>query len=199
MLLSVLLEELGFTILQAENGSEALEIALEHLPEIVITDLLMPVMDGIELTKQLRKSAIKDVIIIMNSASVFEQDQRESLAAGCNAFVAKPINTQFLLGLLQKYLKLEWIYEESEEKTESSDLVLPSAEQAAALLRLVIMGDVVRITENVTELEQQNPALGRFAKKVKQLAKGFRIAKIEELIKLHFQNEQLKIAGYSDH
>ncbi|OQW93851.1 MAG: hypothetical protein BWK79_08975 [Beggiatoa sp. IS2] len=199
MLLSVLLEDLGFTLLQAENGAEALEMALEHSPEVIITDLLMPVMDGIELTKQVRQSVIKDVIIIMNSASVFEQDQRGSLAAGCNAFVAKPINTKFLLSILQRYLKLEWIYEAHEEKTESLDWVLPSPEQAETLLRLVVMGDVVRITENVTQLEQQNPALSCFAKKVKQLAQGFKIAKIEELIKSHFQPEQFKNIGYSDY
>jgi DNA-binding NarL/FixJ family response regulator len=157
-------------------------------------------MDGIELTKRLRRSALKDVIIIMNSASVFEQDQRESLAAGCNAFIAKPINTKSLLNLLQKYLKLEWIYEQLEDnKTESPDLVLPSPEQAALLLRLVMMGDVVRIMENMTQLEQQNPELSCFVKKVKQLAKNFKMAKIEELIKFYFQIEQLKNAGYSDH
>jgi hypothetical protein len=62
-----------------------------------------------------------------------------------------------------------------------------------------MMGDVVRIMENMTQLEQQNPEFSCFVKKVKQLAKNFKMAKIEELIKFYFQIEQLKNAGYSDH
>lgn len=107
-----LLEPLGFEVLEAEDGQQGLEQACEHLPELILMDLIMPVMNGFECTRQIRQhSKLSDTVIIAASASVFEEDQQKSLAAGCNDFTAKPIQAALLLPQLQKHLNLTWLYE----------------------------------------------------------------------------------------
>jgi PAS domain S-box-containing protein len=189
--LSNFLSNLGFRVLEANNGAEALEIAHEYLPEVIISDLIMPVMDGIELTRRLRQSILlKDSVIIINSASIFEQHQRDSLAAGCNAFIVKPINTERLLTLLQQYLPLEWLYDKPPETSLPilAPMVGPSPAQALALYDLVIIGDIQGIIDNIFSLEQQDAKLALFAQQVRYLTDNFEIEKLEKLVKQFVDN-----------
>ena len=102
----------GFEVEEAVNGQECLEKATEHPPDLIIMDLVMPVMDGIEATKRIRQSPTsKDVIIIASSASVFEFNQKDSLTAGCNDFLPKPIRADHLFNKLGARLGLEWVYD----------------------------------------------------------------------------------------
>ena len=82
-----LLQPIGFEILEANDGQEGLRIALAYLPDLIVTDLVMPLMDGFELMRYLRQSSqLKDVVILASSASIFESDQYKSYNAGANAF-----------------------------------------------------------------------------------------------------------------
>ncbi|MEE8125771.1 MAG: ATP-binding protein, partial [Nitrospirales bacterium] len=82
-----LLEPLGFEVQEAANGHEALAKVAEPFPHLIIMDLIMPVMDGIEATRRIRQLPEgKEVPIIASSASVFEFNQQDSLKAGCNDF-----------------------------------------------------------------------------------------------------------------
>ena len=109
--LADLLTPLGFNIKQADNGREGLEKAVKSRPDAIITDLFMPEIDGFEMIRRLRQSMVfKDMIIIASSASVFEADKKKSFAAGCNAFLPKPVQTETLLELLRHYLNLTYIY-----------------------------------------------------------------------------------------
>ena len=185
-----LLKDLGFHLLEANNGKEALNLALEHYPDMIITDLVMPIMDGFELTQKIRESAqLKDIIVIADSANVFEHHQHKCLKAGCNEFIAKPIRTEILLDLLQKYLPLEWVYEKPEmlslsvhEEEAQIPYVAPSSEQALVLFKLIMTGNIKKIIENVEQLEQQDAKLSAFAQKVKKLAKNFEMSKLKKLI-----------------
>lgn len=183
--LSNFLSNLGFRVLEANNGVEALEIAGEYLPEVIISDLIMPVMDGIELTRRIRQSILlKNMVIIINSASIFEQHQRDSFAAGCNAFIIKPINTEQLLTLLQQYLPLEWLYDKQLETPLSipAPLVGPTPAQASALYDFIIIGDIQGILDNIFQLEQQDAKLALFAQQVRCLTDNFEIEKLEKLV-----------------
>ncbi|MBD2043332.1 response regulator [Microcoleus sp. FACHB-672] len=107
-----LLEPIGFEVAEASNGEEGLEKALQFQPDLIITDLVMPVLDGFEMMRRLRVSPqLKDLVVIVSSASVFAKDQHKSLEAGGNDFIPKPIQAEQLLQKLQKYLQIEWIYE----------------------------------------------------------------------------------------
>jgi signal transduction histidine kinase/DNA-binding NarL/FixJ family response regulator len=190
-----LLTNLGFNVLEANDGGEALDLTLKILPDIIISDIVMPVMDGFELTNKIRKiTHLKNIVVIAASANVFERHQRMSLEAGCNEFIAKPIRTEILLELLQKYLPLEWIHNDDtlsnsnlEEITIPDSIIGPSYEQAATLFKLIMGGNIKKIIENATQLEQQDAKLLPFAKVVIKLAKSFEMSKLKKFVKPYLQ------------
>jgi CheY-like chemotaxis protein len=112
LLLLDLLKPLGFKVLTAENGQQGLQLAIDHQPDLILTDLFMPIKTGFTLIAELRqRNDFAYTPIIAVSASSFEEVERQSRASGCNSFVAKPIDDQRLLNLLGKNLDLEWIYQ----------------------------------------------------------------------------------------
>jgi PAS domain S-box-containing protein len=192
-LLVKLLSDLGFTVLDAEDGVKALDIAHHCLPDVIIADLFIPMMDGLELTRQIRQSpSLKDKVIIINSASVFEHHRRACLAAGGNEFMLKPINTNKLLRLLKKYLPLEWVHDHQEislleTQAAAAPLIGPSPAQAKRLFDLAVIGDIIAILNEATQLEQSEAQLAPFAAKVRQLAKRFDIEELQNILKVYLQ------------
>ena len=82
----------NYEVLLASNGKEALEIATQSRPDLIIMDLKMPVMDGWEATKALRQTGWgKDLPVIALTAQAMERDEEKALNAGCNDYIAKPI------------------------------------------------------------------------------------------------------------
>ncbi len=115
LLLSYMLEPLGFDTIEAENGQQGLQVAVENNPDLILTDILMPVKTGLNMVRDLREmKEFRDTPIFALSASTFEVMEKESLAVGCNAFLPKPIEQSKLLHLLEKYLHLDWVYETNE-------------------------------------------------------------------------------------
>ena len=111
LLLLELLKPLGFKIMTAENGKQGLEFALKFKPDIIIIDLFMPIRTGFTLVATLRNTkGFETVPIIAISASSFQEIEKQSLAVGCDAFLAKPIDDKKLLNMLAKYQNLEWTY-----------------------------------------------------------------------------------------
>ncbi len=82
----------NYEILLASNGKEALEMATQSRPDLIIMDLKMPVMNGWEATKALRQTEWgKDLPVIALTAQAMERDEEKALSAGCNDYIAKPI------------------------------------------------------------------------------------------------------------
>ena len=82
----------NYEVLLATNGKEALAMAMETKPDLIIMDLKMPVMDGWEATKALRQTSWgKDLPVIALTAQAMEKDEQKALDAGCNDYIAKPI------------------------------------------------------------------------------------------------------------
>ena len=118
LLLQDILSPLGFKILTATNGRQGLELALTHKPDLILTDLFMPIKTGFTLIAELKqKYDFEGIPIVATSASTLEEVERQSRAAGCNAFLAKPIDDRKLLNLLGKYLNLEWVYKYNQVKS----------------------------------------------------------------------------------
>lgn len=111
-LLRDLLEPLGFPILEAEDGLEAVQMAFDHHPRIILMDLRMPVLDGFEATRSLREdsSGPPPVIIGITASSLSEERQR-FLEAGLDAFLSKPFQTAELLDLLARLVGVQFEYE----------------------------------------------------------------------------------------
>jgi signal transduction histidine kinase/CheY-like chemotaxis protein len=119
-LFTSLLEPLGFKLIEAIHGQDGLDKAQTDLPDLVITDLMMPIMDGFTMTKRIRQSeALQAIPIIVSSANVLNFNRQQSLEVGCNDFLPKPIQRDELLRLLQHYLDLAWVTE-SDDGTDFS-------------------------------------------------------------------------------
>ena len=117
LLLQDILEPLGFKVIVAKNGQQGLQLALEHQPDLILTDLFMPIKTGFSLIAELRQNdTFARTPIIAVSASTFEEVERHSRASGCNDFLEKPISDRKLLMLLGKHLNLEWIYRYSQTR-----------------------------------------------------------------------------------
>jgi PAS domain S-box-containing protein len=195
-----LLKPLGFEIAEAHHGGAGLNQAKEWRPDLILTDLVMPVMDGFEFARQLRKiPEFKDTPVIAISASVFDYHQQESLDAGCNAFLPKPIRAEDLLETLRTHLGLTWIYEQATTATvieesvatataeEAAPLVRLSPEQAAILLKLAEIGDIKGILKQVAEFESQDPQLKPLTSKIAQLANNFEDEQICEMMQEYME------------
>jgi len=190
-----LFTSLGFEVIEAGNGEEGLTKAKEILPDLIVTDLVMPIMDGFEFARQIRKIAEFNAIpIIATSASVFDRHQQESFVAGCNAFIAKPFHINNMLEILQQQLKLTWIYEDETSDTKISEdsvvteeiemttIIVPSSQQITELLDLAMMGDIGGTLEKLAILEQEDRKLIPFINKIRQFAKNFEEKQICEFL-----------------
>ncbi|MHC5764912.1 MAG: ATP-binding protein [Nostoc sp.] len=179
-----LLQPLGFNVVEASNGKEGLEKVIALKPDLVITDLLMPEMDGFELIKHLRHTpGIQDVKIIVSSASVFEADQHRSLQAGGDTFLSKPIQVDELLHQLECHLDLVWIYQQSEKQiinssattldSSSDKLTPPSPDVLRELMNLASKGNFNDILKWADKLEETDTKFAPFANQLRQLARQF--------------------------
>lgn len=196
-ILRELLEPLGFKILEAVDGQECLNKTVEFQPDLILMDLVMPGPDGLETIRQLRQLPhLKDVVAIALSANVFETTKQDSLAAGCQDFLPKPVQTKQLLELLMMHLGLEGIYEEplcpTEVKPNLDGLPLVSLppSEIAALSELVKMGDIKGILDQADKLEKLDNQLVPFATQIRQLAKSFKLKQLREIIQQSIANNQ---------
>ncbi|MFA7061046.1 MAG: response regulator [Pedobacter sp.] len=109
-LLREILEPLGFMVNEAINGEDAIAKVASDVPRIILMDMIMPEMNGIEATRQLRESHPDTSLTIIGiSASAFKEDRQQFLAAGANAFIAKPFREAELLELLSSHAGLEFV------------------------------------------------------------------------------------------
>ncbi len=99
------LEQLGYLILEAENGQQAVDIALRERPDIILMDLSLPVMDGIAATAKIRASEkLKAVPVIAVTAHQETDFRAGAKAAGFDAYVTKPIDMDWLSELIKGLL-----------------------------------------------------------------------------------------------
>jgi CheY-like chemotaxis protein len=99
------LERRGFRVLEATNGAEGVEVATREQPDIILMDIGLPVMDGIEATRRIRAQAdARDRLIVALTAHHETEYRANALAAGCDAYLTKPIDFDWLIDLLGRLL-----------------------------------------------------------------------------------------------
>ena len=101
--LSVILERLGLTVHEAENGQVAVEKAQNKAFDLILMDMQMPVMDGYSATRHLRGLGLSTPIVAL-TANAMVEDQKKCQQAGCSDFLAKPVNIDDLCDLLRKHI-----------------------------------------------------------------------------------------------
>jgi PAS domain S-box-containing protein len=116
-LLLRLLTPLGFNVREAGNGQEAVNASRMWRPHLVWMDLRMPVMDGLEAARRIKATTeARDTVIIALTASSYEEERADILAAGCDDFLRKPFEENELFGLMQKHLAVTFAYEDDDSK-----------------------------------------------------------------------------------
>ena len=99
------LEHLDYEVTVATNGIEALDIASAQLPDLIVLDIFLPKMDGLEVAARLRKNPkTKDIPVLAATAKALPDDREKCLAAGCNDYIAKPFSHRELGAALKKLL-----------------------------------------------------------------------------------------------
>jgi signal transduction histidine kinase/CheY-like chemotaxis protein len=113
LLLRSLLESVGFSVREAENGEEGIQQFKDWQPQLIWMDIRMPVMGGDEATRRIRAlPGGKEVKILALTASAFKEQDEQILAAGCDVVLHKPFNESEIFTAMGEHLGLQFIYEE---------------------------------------------------------------------------------------
>lgn len=98
-------EFLGYDVLYAENGEEAIRLLQSSKVDLVVMDVIMPVMDGFEATRKIRADEkLKKIPVIILTAKARLQDEKESMAVGANDYMTKPFNADELVKKIEKWI-----------------------------------------------------------------------------------------------
>lgn len=106
--LSYNLKKANYSVIIADNGVEAIVKTKEHKPDLVLLDVMMPEMDGIEACQEIRDSGDNNTIIVMLSARNENYTKIAAFKAGCNDYVTKPINPKLLVNKIYGLLKIKF-------------------------------------------------------------------------------------------
>lgn len=106
MLIKTLLSFKGYELRTAGNAEEALKVLETFQPKLILMDIQLPGMDGLELTRQLRANPkFQNVIILAVTAYAMKGDKEKALAAGCDGYIAKPIDSRMFMDIIAEYLR----------------------------------------------------------------------------------------------
>src|SRR5215468_9185109 len=104
-LLKDILERRGYETLQTGDGLEAIKLALEHLPDLILMDIQLPEISGLEVTRRLRgDDRSRHIPIVAVTAFAMGWHEREALDSGCDAYIAKPISILGFLSAVESFL-----------------------------------------------------------------------------------------------
>ncbi|PAX52314.1 GAF domain-containing protein [Brunnivagina elsteri] len=121
-----LLGSIGFAVKEATNGNEAISVWSYWQPHMILMDMRMPIMDGYEATKEIKRREHQqgeipcpstETVIIALTANAFIEQRQAIIELGCDDFINKPFRDDFLLEKIQQYLKVEYIYQEVNNST----------------------------------------------------------------------------------
>jgi signal transduction histidine kinase/FixJ family two-component response regulator len=183
-----LLEPLGFKVVEASDGLQGLDRAIAIHPDAILTDRMMPILDGLEMTQRLRQLPdTAEVPIAICSASISASDRQQSLEAGANAFLPKPVQLSALLEVLEGGLGLEWVRDQSSMAQQhlsatTAQMVVPGQDELAHLYDLAHQGRILALRKQIAQLEQSDAQLLPFVGTIKDLADRFQVEKIQQLI-----------------
>jgi signal transduction histidine kinase/DNA-binding NarL/FixJ family response regulator len=176
-LLIKLLGDLGFETEQVGNGAEALKAAALRRPDILITDLAMPVMDGLAVARALRRDpATRALPVLAVSASASDYTREEAMNAGCSDFLPKPIRSVELLDRLRSMLDLEWIVEPAPGEPVQAPVPADAridAGHAAELYDLAMKGEVKALISRAEAAMEADPEGAPVYEELRRLARSF--------------------------
>jgi CheY-like chemotaxis protein len=187
-----MLQPLGFEIAEAEDGAQGVKLFEEWSPDIVIMDIVMPVMDGKEATKLIRKlEKGKNAVIIAVTASALDEERAEILSLGVDDFVRKPFHESELLDSLKTFGHLKYIYDVEDETDNDfstgqiEDYKKEIEKLDPALKRLLsnalIIGDMDVLQKIINKMKVEYLGLANY---MESLLNDFKMDEINDLVNL---------------
>jgi two-component system sensor histidine kinase EvgS len=177
------LQKYDLEIYSAENGKEAVKIAMKHKPDLILMDLKMPVMDGFEATSIIKSNSdLASVPIIALTASALKEEQEKILNFGFDHFLSKPISQKELIHELSGYLRYKSPASENENTNKlnlgEQKIATETLERIPELIKILEgkskeKWELIRSTFILTEIES-------FAVEIKKTAQSFNIQSLEE-------------------
>jgi len=156
----------GFELRDAVNGQEAVAIAAQWHPHLIWMDIRMPVLDGLEATRQIKAAeAGAQTRIVAVTAHALEEERRKILAAGCDGFIRKPYTDAEIFDALTTHLGVRFIYED-ETIPAAGAVELPAAaladlpdELRQTLEQALVRLDIGAVSRAIDAIRPQQPAL----------------------------------------
>jgi CheY-like chemotaxis protein len=185
-----LLRSLGFEVDEAENGARAVELAIERRPDLIFIDLIMPVKDGVTAVRELRQRGgdLARTPIVAVSANAFNDTRADSVRAGCDEFIAKPVRLDEVTDVLTRLLRIEWIRGASRARSRTIERAdghrLPTA-LAEDLYELALQGDVHALTQRIAEARLDPSGPVELLAELSSMASSYDMKALRELLRPH--------------
>lgn len=185
VLLVSLLLPLGFDVQEAEDGRDGVQKTKEFRPDLIFMDLIMPVLDGFEATRQIRQTpTLAATKIIAVSASTVIPSYKIMSEYGCDDYLLKPVHVEDVLEKIALHLGLIWIYESEQHagfsalntrngEEEALELLVPPSSELALLYANVLDGDVQQVRARLEATVRQDQRYRPFAEQVLERLKTF--------------------------
>lgn len=187
-MLARLLELLGFRVFQAESGEKCLAIVGELHPDLIVLDLAMPGIGGLETLRQLRHIRRYAGPVLIVSANAFDTDRVEAINAGANGYLVKPLRMAELKDKLREHLGLNWTSKSACQTPSytapvisSNQIQRPDSETLNALLHFSRMGYISGVVDILEELRTQDIRYQMFAESGLLMARQFRLRELQQL------------------
>jgi two-component system, cell cycle response regulator DivK len=104
-LISFILEKMGHNVIAAKTGEEGVVLALKERPDLILMDIQLPGINGLETTRRIRAAKEGgEVPVIALTSYALVGDREQVLSAGCTGYIEKPINPETIMGEIEKYL-----------------------------------------------------------------------------------------------
>jgi PAS domain S-box-containing protein len=185
-----LLASLGFEVAEAADGETGLELVHCLRPDLVLLDVAMPKLDGLEVVRKLRQlDAFRTLPVIALSASVSTSDSEQCLAAGMDAFLPKPLDADRLLEQIARLLHLEWTYGAAQTAAPPAEgpVVAPPAAEMDALYRLARSGNMQEIMAQAEHLAALDERYRPFANQLSALARRYQSKAVLRLVEEYWK------------
>ena len=181
------LTPLGFDVREAADGHEAVENIAEFQPDLILMDLIMPVLDGCEATRHIRQSpTAKPPKIIAFSASISQAAFTTLTEIGFDGFIAKPIRLHELLALIERHIGLEWVYRQAAAPPAvATEQIAPPRRHLETLAELVKSGDIMGIRRELDAIEAEDARHAAFLAPLRQYAATFQMRQIRDYVASH--------------
>ena len=182
--LAKILEDIEVVVITAEDGQQAVEITLADKPDIILMDIWMPKMDGLQAAQQILNECGEDIPkLVAVSASVLAHEQQRYFDSGFDDFIPKPVDEQRVYDCLATLLHVEYEYDDDDdvESLDVEKIVLPE-ELFLRISEAAELGRVAELENSLDEMRQIGAQENLLAERLHELSRNFDMEGILEIL-----------------